>query len=74
MTLNFNSRYAIKCNFSQSWIQNFQNFLMEHAPRPPRRPKENFPRYTWNIFFWGGQISHSFLTLKLDRSAVFMSN
>ena len=32
MTLNFNSRYAMKYNLSQSWIYNFQKFLGEHPP------------------------------------------
>ena len=67
MTLNFNSRYATKCNFSPSWIHNFQNFLGEHAPDPPEGQKRIFLATLGK--FWGlRQISHSFLTLKLDRS------
>ena len=42
MTLNFNSRYAMKCNFSQSWIRNFRNFLGEHAPDPLEGQKKEF--------------------------------
>ena len=52
MTLNFNSRYAMKCNFSQPWIHNFQNFLGSMLPNPSRKRQKNCPRYAWKIF-WG---------------------
>ena len=69
MTFHFNSRYAMKCNFSQSWISNFQNVLGEHAPNPPRRQQKIVLAILRK--FWGvREISHLFLTLKLDRSAI----
>ena len=59
----------MKCNFSQSWIRNFQNVLGEHAPNPPRRQQKIVLAILGK--FWGvREIFHLFLTLKLDRSAV----
>ena len=60
----------MKCNFSLSWIHNFQNFLGSMPPKSPRGPKKEF--YSQRLEnFWGvRQISHSFLTLKLNRSGL----
>ena len=59
MTLNFNSRYAMKCNFSQSWTHNFQNFLGEHAPRPLEGHKRIF--LTTLGKFWGDSTNFSLI-------------
>ena len=72
MTLNFNSRYAMKYNFSQSWIYNFQKFLGEHPP-DHLEGKKKFSSLRLEIFLGARQISHSFLTLKLDRSVIMLS-
>ena len=67
MTLNFNSRYAMKCNF----IANFGYiifiiFLGKHAPRRPKKFSSLCLKHFWGV----QQISHSFLTSKLDRSDI----
>ena len=62
------------CNFSQSWIHNFQNFSGAACPQTPLETPKNSPCYARNIVGGGGegggggQISRSFLKLKLDRS------
>ena len=40
-------KYYGECIFSQSEILNFQNFLGEHAPIPPRKAKKIFLTTVW---------------------------
>ena len=57
--------------FSQSWIHNFQNFSGAACPQTPLEDPQKFSSLHLKHFWRVRQISHSFLTLKLDRSVKY---
>ena len=70
MTLNFNSRYAMKCNFGQYWIHNFLKFSGEACAQMSLEGPKKFSSLHLKHFLIVRQISRSFLTSKPDRSDI----